>query len=137
MHDLQRFLSDEAGSVVSAELVTIGTVVTLGAVVGMQEVSSAVNEELRDVSQAIRSLNQSYSYYGMSGCHSTTAGSSFADPRFAAPVQPMPPVQPPGAPETTDASPSASEFESEMLFENDDSSADALPGAVTPADDKL
>jgi Flp pilus assembly pilin Flp len=79
MHSLRNFWKDEAGSVVSAELVTIGAVVAFGAVTGMQTVSNAVNDELKDVTKAIRSLDQSYSYRGFRGCNSMTAGSAFVD----------------------------------------------------------
>src|SRR5258708_14887606 len=83
MHSLRSFWNDDAGSVVSAELVTIGTVVAVGAVTGMQTVSTAVNDELKDVTKAMRNLNQSYSYCGFRGCNSMTAGSAFVDTSIA------------------------------------------------------
>ncbi|MFN9902293.1 MAG: Flp family type IVb pilin, partial [bacterium] len=43
---LQRFLKDEAGIVVSAEIVLITTVLVIGAMTGLSALSSAVNSEL-------------------------------------------------------------------------------------------
>lgn len=74
---LNRLWRDEAGMVLSAEAVLIGTVGVLGTVVGLSTVSHAVNEELKEVGMAIRSLDQSYGYCGHRGCGAWTAGSSF------------------------------------------------------------
>ncbi len=71
------FVKDEAGAVVSAELVVLGTVCLVGATVGLRAVSKAVNEELVDVACAIRSLDQSYSYPGFCSGGAWSAGSSF------------------------------------------------------------
>jgi hypothetical protein len=77
-------LQDEAGFIVSAELVLISTIVVVGLVVGLSEVQHAVVAELNDVADAIGSLNQSYCFSGMSakkpgGCGSEIAGSAFRD----------------------------------------------------------
>ncbi|MBI1311007.1 branched-chain amino acid aminotransferase [bacterium] len=72
--------NDENGFVVSAELVLITTIAVLGLVVGLSEVSHAINNELEDVASAFGSLNQSYSASGLRSCHkSSKAGSSFTD----------------------------------------------------------
>lgn len=68
---------DEAGYVMSAELVLLGTVVTIGSVVGMKAVSHATNGELTDVAFALRSLDQSFEIEGASNCEAATAGSHF------------------------------------------------------------
>lgn len=136
MHDLREFWSDESGSLISAELVTIGTVVTVGAVVGLQEASNAVRDEMRDVSQAIRNLNQSYSYRGFSGCYSMTAGSAFIDTNSGGLPRPQDPAPRPATPKTSDAGPA--QFESEATFLSE---AEEPPfednSPATPADDKL
>lgn len=72
---------DEVGFIVSAELVLVSTIVVLGLVVGLSEVSSAVNQELEDVGSAFGSINQSYRYAGLSGCQGEFAGSGFGDAR--------------------------------------------------------
>lgn len=55
---------DEAGFVVSAELILIASIVVIGLVVGLSEVSHAVNNELNDVGDAYGSVNQSFRYGG-------------------------------------------------------------------------
>ena len=70
---------DEAGFIVSAELVMISTILVLGMIVGLSEVAWGVNEELEDVGSAIGSMNQSFSYHGASGYKGVVAGSYFGD----------------------------------------------------------
>lgn len=72
--------NDENGFVVSAELVLITTIAVLGLVVGLSEVSHAVNNELEDVASAFGSLNQSYKASGLKSCRKGyKAGSRFSD----------------------------------------------------------
>ncbi|MBC8291320.1 MAG: branched-chain amino acid aminotransferase [Planctomycetes bacterium] len=73
-------LNDENGFLVSAELILISTILVVGLVVGLTEVSFAVNNELEDVASAIGSVNQSFYQNGLhsdgKGC---TGGSEFRD----------------------------------------------------------
>lgn len=82
----QRLWHDDAGVIISAELVLILTIVVLGVIVGLVEMRNAVVGELHDLSLAWSHLNQSYGYTGFRGCWkwwggrtSWTAGSSFID----------------------------------------------------------
>ena len=59
---LKNLLDDENGFVVSSELILIMTVVCLGMVVGLTEVSYAVTGELVDVANAYNRLNQGRRY---------------------------------------------------------------------------
>lgn len=77
MRLLQSLWNDEAGLVLSAEAVTVGTVGVLGAVVGLSAASDAVDAELKEFSMAIRSLDQSYAYQGHASCRAWSAGSYF------------------------------------------------------------
>lgn len=77
MRWVQKLWNDEHGAVMSAELVLIGTLGVVGATVGLKAVSNSVNEELKDFSRAIRSLDQSYEFAGTSSCGAWTAGSCF------------------------------------------------------------
>ncbi len=52
-------LNDEAGFIVSAELILISTIAVLSLVVGLAEVSYAINTELQDVAQAFSAVNSS------------------------------------------------------------------------------
>lgn len=77
MRLLREFWNDELGAVLSAEMVSVGTVAVLGTTVGLGALRDSVNEELVDTAKAIRSMDQSYSIPGRSGGGAWTAGSSF------------------------------------------------------------
>jgi len=79
MNMLTNFWNDEAGFVVSSELVLIGTILVLGVVVGLATVRDQVVQELGDLALAISNINQSYSFSGVTGHTSSTAGSLFSD----------------------------------------------------------
>lgn len=69
--------SDEAGVIMSAEAVVLGTVGVVGLTAGLSIAAKAVNSELQDLGFAIRSLDQSYEIPATYGCGAYTAGSSF------------------------------------------------------------
>ena len=71
--------NDEAGFIVSAELVLIATVAVLAMVVGLSEVAHAVNQELEDVASAFGSVNQSFRYQGLTGHGGSSGGACFED----------------------------------------------------------
>jgi len=71
---------DEAGFLISAELVLIGTIAVLSLVVGLSEISFGVNNELEDVGSALGSVQQSFVYRGLSSHHKgAVVGSYFRD----------------------------------------------------------
>ena len=74
-------LNDEAGFIVSAELILIATILVIGLVVGLSEVAYSVNGELNDVGAAIGSINQSYTFAGFHGTKGKLVGSKFRDHR--------------------------------------------------------
>ncbi|MCA8989669.1 MAG: hypothetical protein KDA78_18625 [Planctomycetaceae bacterium] len=83
---LKALWNDEAGFIVSAELVLIATILVIGLIVGLSSIQHAVVAELNDVGDAIGSVNQSYWYTGFSkeksygrGFAAYTRGSSFDD----------------------------------------------------------
>ena len=78
MNLLTELWNDELALIVSAELVTIGTLGVLGATVGLSVAATAINEELSEVGQAIRSFDQSYRVAGYSVTGSCTSGCSAA-----------------------------------------------------------
>lgn len=87
MKDLMhRLLQDEAGFIVSTELVLIATLLVIGVIVGLSEVQHAIVSELNDVSEGIGSLNQSYKFAGFAsykkhgwGVKAKFSGSHFRD----------------------------------------------------------
>ena len=85
---LNRLYRDEAGFIVSAELVLVATLLVIGLIVGLSEVQHAVVTELNDVGDAIGSVNQSFAYSGFAtfatqgenrGLNAIVAGSRFRD----------------------------------------------------------
>lgn len=74
-----QLVRDDAGFVVSAELVLVATICVLSLVVGLSEVATAINHELNDVASAFGSLNQSYCVAGFKGCKACFFGSCFED----------------------------------------------------------
>jgi hypothetical protein len=77
MKTLQELWCDESGSVICTELVLVGTVGVLGATVGMNLIAKSLNEEMKDLAFALRSLDQSYSVRGFSSGGASTAGSCY------------------------------------------------------------
>jgi hypothetical protein len=77
MRWIKDFVRDDGGAVLSAEAVLLGTVGILGATVGLNLFAGSVNDELRDVAYAFRSLDQSYSVAGYCSSTAWTAGSCF------------------------------------------------------------
>ena len=75
----RKLFRDEAGFVVSAELVLVATICVLGLVVGLSELSIGVNEELEDLGAAVGSANQSYTWNGAKGTKGYFVGSCFTD----------------------------------------------------------
>jgi len=71
--------NDDAGFIVSAELILIATIAVLAMVVGLSEVAHGINQELEDVASAFGAVNQSYAYSGTSGHKGSTDGSGFGD----------------------------------------------------------
>ena len=74
---LREFWNDELGAILSAEMVSVGTVAVLGTTVGLGALRDSLNDELVDVAKAVRSLDQSYSIQGVSNGSAWTAGSSY------------------------------------------------------------
>jgi len=78
MNLISKFWQDEAGVLLSAEAAIVGTVAVVGISTGLTVVAKSVNEELKDVGFAIRSLDQSYNIPARKGCAGgMTAGSAF------------------------------------------------------------
>ena len=80
MKVLHRLWADEAGFVVSTELVLVATILVIGLVLGLTELRNQVVQELGDLAQAIANINQSYEYAGTLKVEvASTAGSWFHD----------------------------------------------------------
>lgn len=74
--------ADDAGFIISAELVLVATIVVIGMIIGLVIVRNQVVQELADVGQAIGSLSQTYAYSGLWNSHhpvAMTDGSFYHD----------------------------------------------------------
>ncbi len=76
---LNNLMKDEAGFIVSAELVMIATLGVLAMAVGLSEVAFNINNELQDVGRAFASMNQSFNINGQSNAWGGNGGSSYND----------------------------------------------------------
>ena len=84
---MRKLFNDEAGFVVSAELILVATIGVLSMVVGLSSVRDAITEELVDISNAFGSVSQTYNYRSLSkpasqggvGNHGSAAGAGFND----------------------------------------------------------
>ena len=81
MNIFNALAKDENGFIVSAEIVLVGTILVLGVIVGLTELSYGVNEELEDLGSAIGSINQTYCYSLAKGKKGHVYGSQFNDYR--------------------------------------------------------
>ena len=71
--------NDDAGFVVSAELVLISTIAVLSMVVGLSEVAYGVVQELEDTGSAFGAVNQTFRYTGLCGHGGSIGGTCFTD----------------------------------------------------------
>ena len=85
---MRKLFNDEAGFVVSAELILVATIGVLSMVVGLSAVRDAITSELVDVSNAFGSISQTYNYRSLSKGvtaggpgtnHGSAAGAGFND----------------------------------------------------------
>jgi Flp pilus assembly pilin Flp len=61
---LRAFWKDEAGFIISTELVLVATICVIGLITGLVEVQYSLVGELNDVSESVGALNQTYTITG-------------------------------------------------------------------------
>jgi len=76
---LTRFWRDDAGFVVSSELVLVATILVIGMIAGLTTLRDGVVQELGDVASAFGAVSQTYQYNGVQGHSGATAGSTYVD----------------------------------------------------------
>ena len=77
---LKKFWNDEAGFVVTVEMILVATVLVIGLVTGLGLLRDAVTAELVDTAQAFGSINQSWTVGAMDDqVNHGSAGMSFTD----------------------------------------------------------
>ncbi|MES2793150.1 MAG: hypothetical protein V4719_26300 [Planctomycetota bacterium] len=143
------FLSDEVGAIVSAELIAVSTLGVLGGTMGLNMLSTSVEGEFRELSHAVRSLNQSYAYTGHVSARAWTAGSCYTqrdvqqsiselDAEFVGDrAQPLEqPAQPPKKRNKKERkADKKAEVQDEAAFLQPDESTLGEPDLVAPEDD--
>ena len=83
---MRKLMNDEAGFVISAELILVLTIGVLAMVVGIAAVRDSISGELNDLSHTFGAFDQSYSYRSVfqnnasgQGLHGSANGSGFND----------------------------------------------------------
>ena len=76
---LKKLWNDEAGAIVSAEIVLVATILVIGLVTGLTSLRDGVIEELADVGKAIGNVDQSYTVGGSQSHSSATPSFGFQD----------------------------------------------------------
>jgi hypothetical protein len=76
---LKKLWNDEAGVIVSAEIVMVGTILVIGSITGLSSLRDGVIEELADLGAALGSVDQSFTIGGVVAHSSATGGSRFFD----------------------------------------------------------
>lgn len=75
----RQFWRDDAGFVVSAELIFITTIMVIGLIAGLAEIRNQMALELADLADAVSELNQSFSFAAVTATVGSVAGSNFVD----------------------------------------------------------
>ena len=81
---MRKLFNDEAGFIISGELVIVLTIMVLATVVGLASIRDSISAELVDVSNAFAGLDQSFNFRSISkasttGNHGQASGSGFND----------------------------------------------------------
>ena len=76
---MSRLWKDEAGFVVSTELVVVSCILVLGMIVGLVSIRDQVVQELGDVGAGIAVLQQGFDWSGITAHTSIVAGSHLVD----------------------------------------------------------
>ena len=76
---LQRLWNDEAGMVVSSELVFVSSIAAIGMVVGLSAARDGITSELADVGDAVTEFNQGYQVASIQGSGAALAGTQYLD----------------------------------------------------------
>ena len=74
-----KLINDEAGFIVSSELVLVASIGVLAMIVGLSEIALNVNNELEDVASAFGSINQTFVQKGVLGHQGYVGGTEFKD----------------------------------------------------------
>jgi hypothetical protein len=74
-----RLWNDEAGSILTIEIIIAATILGIGVITGLTSLRDATITELADVGGAIAFMDQSYTLRGVKAHSSATADNTFSD----------------------------------------------------------
>lgn len=76
---LQQLWNDDAGYIVTTEMLLIFVILVLGLIAGLANLRMAIVTELTESGLALLNLNQGYTIAGLTGCSGSSAGSAVTD----------------------------------------------------------
>lgn len=76
---LRKLWNDEAGAIVSAEIVLVATILVIAMVTGLASLRDAVVTELADVGAAIANVDQTYTVGGITAHSAAISSSGYSD----------------------------------------------------------
>ena len=76
---LQQLWNDDAGYIISTEMLLIFVILVLGLIAGLANLRAAIVAELTESGLALLALNQSFSISGITGCTGSSGGSAASD----------------------------------------------------------
>ena len=79
MKMFHRLWNDEAGMVVSSELVFVTSIAAIGMIVGLSAARDGITSELADVGDSVTEYNQGYQVASIRGHGAAIAGSQYLD----------------------------------------------------------
>ena len=79
MKMFHRLWNDEAGLVISSELVFVTSIAAIGMIVGLSAARDGITSELADVGDAVTEYNQGYQVASIQGHGASIAGSQYLD----------------------------------------------------------
>ena len=75
----QQLWNDDAGYIVSTEMLLIFVILVLGLIAGLANLRMAIVNELTESGLAILNLSQSYTIAGLTGCSGSSGASGVTD----------------------------------------------------------
>ena len=77
---MRKLWNDDAGFIVSSELILVATIVVIGMIVGLTTVRNQAVQELVDVGQSVGSTSQSFAFSGtQANSQAWTDGAAYSD----------------------------------------------------------
>src|SRR5436853_7894752 len=89
---LKQLWNDDAGYIISTEMLLIFVILVLGLIAGLGNLRMAIVNELTESANALLALNQGYTISGLSGCSGSSAGSAAIDTNGISSLTSIPPT---------------------------------------------